>query len=80
MCTGALYAKKVTKVLEVHWLDLGASEALWVLQVEKLGPFVVSLDTKGKTLYENADKLILSEGIPKAERALGIDKFQFAKL
>lgn len=46
----ALYAKKVVKVEDVHWLDLGMPEATWVLKVEKLGPLVVAIDSNGNTM------------------------------
>lgn len=46
----ALYAKQVTKVETVHWLDLGMPEAVWVLRVDQLGPLVVSIDSKGSSL------------------------------
>jgi len=33
------------KLIEVHWLqELGIAQALWVLEVERLGPFLVEGD------------------------------------
>lgn len=49
---GALAAKSVVKVLEVHWLDLGLPEALWVLEVRRLSPLLVAVDLHGRNLYE----------------------------
>ncbi|ODS37051.1 MAG: hypothetical protein A7316_01680 [Candidatus Altiarchaeales archaeon WOR_SM1_86-2] len=46
---GALAAKSM-RVKEVHWLDLGIPEAIWVLEVKDL-PLVVGIDMKGRSLY-----------------------------
>lgn len=47
----ALGARSVKKVREVHWLDLGMAEAVWILEVERLGPLLVGIDYKGESLY-----------------------------
>ena len=46
-----LAAQAIEKVEKVLWQDLGAAEALWVLQVRDFGPLVVAIDTKGNNLY-----------------------------
>ena len=43
----ALYAEQVKKVKMVFWTDLGLPEAIWVLEVEKLGPLVVGIMCSG---------------------------------
>ena len=48
----ALYSKQVMKVEDVHWLDLGLPEAIWVLRVNQLGPLVVAIDASGNTLAQ----------------------------
>jgi len=48
----ALYAKQIKKVQTVHWLDLGYPEAAWVLEVDKLGPLIVGIDSNGNSLFE----------------------------
>lgn len=48
----ALQAAQVKKVLDVYWLDLGVPDAMWVLEVEDLGPLTVVIDSKGRNLYE----------------------------
>jgi tartrate/fumarate subfamily iron-sulfur-dependent hydro-lyase beta chain len=45
-------AERVKKVEAVHWLDLGVPEAVWVLRVEEFGPLIVSIDSHGRSLYE----------------------------
>jgi len=51
MCggTAALGARCVKQVKQVHWLDLGAAEAVWVLEVKMLGPLLVGVDCKGNS-------------------------------
>jgi len=48
----ALQAEQVKRVVDVHWLDLGVPDAMWVLEVENLGPLIVVIDSKGRNLYE----------------------------
>lgn len=49
---GALWASKVKGVVNVHWLDLGTPEAVWELEVERLGPAFVASDLCGRSLYD----------------------------
>jgi tartrate/fumarate subfamily iron-sulfur-dependent hydro-lyase beta chain len=50
-------AKGIKRVKEVHWLDLGTPECLWVLDVEKFGPLIVGIDSNGDSLFQDvADK------------------------
>ncbi len=44
-------ARGIVAVEDVHWLDLGMPEALWVLRAENLGPLVVTMDTHGRRLH-----------------------------
>jgi len=48
-----LAATQVKEITEVHWLELGMPEALWVCEVEEFGPLIVSIDTHGNNLFEN---------------------------
>ena len=44
---GAAYGQCIKGVREVHWLaELGIAQALWVLEVERLGPFLVEGDAR----------------------------------
>jgi len=56
----AILSKRVKKVLGVHWLELGVPEAMWVLEVEELGPLLVTIDSRGRNLYEKRVKEIES--------------------
>ena len=49
---GVLAARSIKRVERVEWLDLGIPEALWILEVEKFGPLIVTIDTKGRNLHE----------------------------
>jgi len=51
-------AEKVEKVAGVHWLDLGVPEAVWALRVHRLGPLIVSMDSRGKSLYEDVGERV----------------------
>ncbi len=55
---GAAYGRCIKRVLDVHWLELGIAQALWVLEVEKLGPFLVEGDRRGRSLFALANREI----------------------
>lgn len=56
---GAAYGHAITRVRDVHWLDeLGIAQALWVLEVERLGPFLVEGDARGRSLFALANREI----------------------
>jgi fumarate hydratase subunit beta len=64
-------AKGIKRVKEVHWLDLGTPECLWVLEVEKFGPLIVGIDTNGDSLFQNvADQA--KQNLDKIGEFLGI--------
>jgi tartrate/fumarate subfamily iron-sulfur-dependent hydro-lyase beta chain len=47
---GAIYGRAVTGVRDVYWKEqLGLSEAMWLLEVEDLGPFLVDGDAEGRS-------------------------------
>jgi L(+)-tartrate dehydratase alpha subunit len=56
---GAIYGKAVTGVRDVYWKEhLGMSEAMWLLEVEELGPLLVDGDTLGNSyVAEHADEV-----------------------
>lgn len=66
-----LAAKGIKNVKDVHWLDLGMPEALWVLEGENLGPLIVAMDSHGNSLYENVEN-DTKEKIPLARKIMGI--------
>ena len=49
---GALAARAISDVTNVHWLsELGMPEAVWVLSVREFGPLTVTMDAHGESLY-----------------------------
>ncbi len=56
---GAAYGRCIRRVVEVHWLrELGIAQALWVLEVERIGPFLVEGDAEGRSLFAVANREI----------------------
>jgi L(+)-tartrate dehydratase alpha subunit len=50
---GAIYGREVVKVRDVVWKqELGISEAMWLLEVQELGPLLVEGDTLGNSYVE----------------------------
>lgn len=52
----------VKRIREVHWLELGMPEALWVLEVEDFGPLIVSMDSHKNSIHHQI-KVIAYETI-----------------
>lgn len=49
---GVQTAAGVRRVAACLWPGSGLSEAMWVLEVENLGPFVVTMDAQGNSRYD----------------------------
>lgn len=57
--TGALLGRGIKRVAGVYWLDeLGLAQAVWVLDVESFGPFLVESDLSGNSLFERENAKI----------------------
>jgi L(+)-tartrate dehydratase alpha subunit len=56
---GAIYGKAVTGVRDVYWKELlGISEAMWLLEVNELGPLLVDGDSEGNSyVAEHAEEV-----------------------
>lgn len=79
--TGGLsgaYATMVERVKEVHWLELGLPEALWVLEVRDFGPLVVEIDTQGNCLYEGVQEGVHAN-MERVYQSLGIADLAYAE-
>lgn len=69
---GNQISRQVKKVHHVFFLDeLGKTEATWIFEVEKFGPFFVDIDTRGHNYFEQLDKDIV-KNLDKVSRSLGI--------
>jgi L(+)-tartrate dehydratase beta subunit len=57
--TGALLGRGIKRVVAAHWLkELGLAQAIWVLEVERFGPFLVESDLDGNSLFERENAKI----------------------
>jgi L(+)-tartrate dehydratase beta subunit len=57
--TGALLGRGIKRVASVYWLEeLGLAQAVWVLEVENFGPFLVESDLAGNSLFERENAKI----------------------
>ena len=70
--TGALLGRGIKRVVDVHWLEeLGIAQAMWVLEVENFGPFLLESDLAGRSLFHEAGEAVnkrldgLYEGLKK---------------
>ena len=53
---GALAAKGLGEVKAVYYLEeLGMPEAVWVFEARDFGPLIVSMDSKGQSLYDDVN-------------------------
>ena len=63
--TGALLGRGIKGAAGVYWLEeLGLAQAVWVLDVENFGPFLVEGDVLGNSLFERENAKI-APGIEK---------------
>jgi len=54
---GNQLASQITGVRGVHFLEeLGKTEATWLFQVQRFGPFMVDMDTKGNNYFEQLEQ------------------------
>jgi len=68
--TGALLGRGIKRIHDAHWLDdLGIAQAMWVLEVENFGPFLVESDLEGNSLFERQNREI-NKGVEKAYEGL----------
>ena len=65
---------QVKKIETVYFLDeLGKTEATWIFEVEKFGPFFVGIDSHGNNYFEELSKDI-EDNMPKINAELGVPK------
>jgi L(+)-tartrate dehydratase beta subunit len=63
--TGALLGRGIRRVVATYWVEeLGLAQAIWVLEVENFGPFLVESDLAGNSLFERENAKI-APGIQK---------------
>ncbi len=63
--TGALLGRGIKGVKALHWREeLGLAQAMWLLEAEAMGPFIVASDSAGNCLFERENAKI-AEGLAK---------------
>jgi L(+)-tartrate dehydratase beta subunit len=69
---GATYGQGIRRVRDVIWKDeLGLAQAVWVIEVENFGPFLVECDVQGRSLFGLANAEVnetfekLYDGLPQ---------------
>lgn len=71
------FACNVRRVVEVAWLDLGATEAMWVFEVDGMGPFVVEADIHGNSLFAQ-HRAKREERINEVMEKRGLRQFKYS--
>jgi L(+)-tartrate dehydratase beta subunit len=66
-------------IREVHWLDLGATEALWVFDVKRQGPFIVNIDTHSNCYFEALSQKIDANLMQVHER-MALADFRYTEI
>ncbi|MBW3096445.1 fumarate hydratase C-terminal domain-containing protein [Pseudohoeflea coraliihabitans] len=57
--TGALLGRGIKSVKTLHWRkELGLAQAMWVIEAENMGPFIVESDRDGNSLFERENAKI----------------------
>ena len=68
--TGALLGRGIKKVVDAFWMEeLGIAQAMWLLEVENFGPFLVESDLAGNSLFERENAKV-AEGLDKVFEGL----------
>ncbi len=69
---GAMYGRGIKRVKDVYWKEeLGLAQAMWVLEVENFGPFLVECYVEGRSLFGLANAEVnetfkpLYDGLPQ---------------
>lgn len=57
--TGALLGRGISQIVGIYWAEeLGTAQAMWVLDVESCGPFLVESDLDGNSLFERENERV----------------------
>jgi len=75
---GNLLAPRIKRVVEVHFVEeLGKTEATWILEVDRFGPFFVAIDAEGRNYFEHLANEV-EAAMPAVRNSLGVpDDFAF---
>jgi len=72
---------QIKKIEDVYFLDeLGKTEATWVMELEKGGPFLVDIDAHGNNLFHEIDQRV-GEKFKEIYRQFGVpEDYQYSDL
>ena len=72
---------QIKKIEDVYFLDeLGKTEATWVMELEKGGPFLVDIDAHGNNLFHEIDQRV-GEKFKEIYRQFGVPEgYQYSDL
>ena len=78
---GNQLSRQVKSVRDVFFLnELGKTEATWIFEVKRFGPFFVDMDAHGNNYFKDLDAEIYSQ-LSKANKMLGIPEgFSFTNV
>jgi len=78
--TPQLYQDQI-KIKDVYWFkELGSIEAAWMLQLKDLGPFLVDIDSEGRSHFDKLD-VVIENNRKRAYQKLKIpEDFEYTKL
>lgn len=70
--SGNALRNQIKRVESVHFIkELGKTEATWIFEVERFGPFFVAIDAHGNNYFEQLDADV-TQALPLIEHDLGI--------
>lgn len=62
---GARYGRGIKRVVDVYWKkELGLAQAMWIIEAQKMGPFLVESDIQGNSLQEIAKRAVDEAFLP----------------
>ncbi len=54
-------AEGLDRCTGVDWLDLGMAEAMWHFEAQRLGPLIVAIDARGRSLYDKVSESLVRD-------------------
>jgi len=56
---GAMLGRGIKRVKDVYWLEEnGIAQAMWVFEVDEIGPFIVDNDSEGNSLFARHERAV----------------------
>jgi L(+)-tartrate dehydratase beta subunit len=76
-----ILAGQIKRVRDVYFLDeLGKTEASWVLEMEKAGPFIVDIDARGNNLFHQIHRRV-EKRLEEIARKFGVPEgYQYSDM